>query len=91
MEKYFEETEHGASVLKRLIKYQATNMSYHDYEIYGRDILLGELNDLGHVAATLDIVYDEEPEDMQDKFTVNGHKIWVFTPILPMVILRLNE
>lgn len=91
MAKYFEETDAGAAVLNRLNKYQATNMSYHDYELYGKEVLLDELNSLGHAEATIDVVYDEEPDDMQDKLMVSGHKIWVFTPILPAVIIRLNE
>ena len=85
MSKYFD-TERGKKTKERLEAYGKTVIAYHEYELHGKDSLIEEMRAMGYANAAIEVV-EHEPDDFEEKLSVAGHKIWVFTPILPIVVL----
>ena len=86
--------ERGKPALKRLKMYKNTNISYHDFELYGQEALQAQLRTFpGMEKATVEVIKlpKQDVEDETVKGNYMGTKPWIYYPILPIVILRTNS
>lgn len=86
--------DHGKQALKRLKMYKNTNMSYHDFELYGQETLQAQLRAFPDMEkATVEVIKlaKQDVEDETIKSNYMGAKPWIYYPMLPIVILRTNS
>lgn len=89
----FFKTECGAAALKRLSLYGNTCISYHDSEIFGVKNIAEELKKQKFTNTSVEVhkLLRVDMEEIMEKKIFMNKKTWVYTPMLPIVILRAEE
>lgn len=74
------------SILERLNRFGSTVMGYHMYETLGAQKIKEDLAERGVKNTRIEVTnYNVTKDCFEDKAVVNGHSMWVLTPILPIV------